>query len=180
VSGPSDELTRLALAAAAGDATAREAFVRGSQVDVWRLCSHLGGRDEADDLTQDAYARILPALPSFRGESSARTWVLSITRRVCADHVRGLTRRRLLQARIEGQRRPTFTADPSGRVDVHLLVASLVPEQQDAFVLTQVLGLSYEETATVCGCPVGTVRSRVARAREALVGHLRQRPAVDE
>jgi RNA polymerase sigma-70 factor (ECF subfamily) len=174
-----DELTSLAVRAAAGDVAARERFVRASQADVWRLCSHLGGRDQADDLTQDTYARVLPALASFRAESSARTWVLSIARRVCADHVRGMTRRRLLQARIESQRRPAYTADPSGRVDVHLLVASLPADQQDAFVLTQVLGLSYEEAATVCGCPIGTIRSRVARAREALVVHLR-RPAVDE
>jgi RNA polymerase sigma-70 factor (ECF subfamily) len=174
-----DELTGLALAAADGDDGAMEQFVRQSQADVWRMCSHLGGRELADDLTQDTFARVLRALPSFRAESSARTWVLSIARRVCADHVRGVTRRRLLQARIEQQRRPTYTADPSGRVDVHLLVASLPPEQQDAFVLTQVLGLSYEEAAEVCGCPIGTIRSRVARAREALVVHL-HRPAVDE
>jgi RNA polymerase sigma-70 factor (ECF subfamily) len=174
-----DELTALAVAAAQGDTDAREVFVRESQADVWRLCSHLGGRDLADDLTQDTYARVLKSLPSFRAESSARTWVLSIARRVCADHVRGLTRRRLLQVRIENQRRPVFTADPSGRVDVHLLLASLPAEQQDAFVLTQVLGLSYAESAEVCGCAIGTIRSRVARAREALVVQLHQR-AVDE
>ena len=49
------------------------------------------------------------------------------------------------------------------------LVAALDPDRREAFVLTQVLDLSYAEAAQVCGCPVGTIRSRVARAREHLV-----------
>ena len=49
------------------------------------------------------------------------------------------------------------------------LVAALDPDRHEAFVLTQVLDLSYAEAAQVCGCPVGTIRSRVARAREDLV-----------
>ena len=55
------------------------------------------------------------------------------------------------------------------RVVLDELLRDLEPDRRDAFVLTQMIGLSYEETAVVCGCPVGTVRSRVSRARADLV-----------
>src|SRR3954462_5914270 len=83
-----DELTQVALRARRGDAAAATAFVRGTQADVWRLCAHLGSPAQADDLTQDTYARAFSSLHRFLGRSSARTWVLSIARRVCADAVR--------------------------------------------------------------------------------------------
>ncbi|MDQ1431878.1 MAG: polymerase sigma-70 factor, subfamily, partial [Actinomycetota bacterium] len=70
-----DELTRLFLAARDGDRTALLHAVRASQADVWRLAVHLVGPDEADDVTQDTYVRAWKALPAFRGDSSARTWL---------------------------------------------------------------------------------------------------------
>ena len=57
------------------------------------------------------------------------------------------------------------------------LVAGLDPQRRDAFVVTQLIGLSYAEAAEVCGCPVGTIRSRVARARDDLVAAMRERSA---
>src|SRR5437870_7446894 len=79
-----DELTRLFLSARDGDRTALLHAIRTSQADVWRLAYHLVGPDDADDVTQDAFVRAWKALPAFRGESSARTWLLAITRRACA------------------------------------------------------------------------------------------------
>ncbi len=93
-----DELTAAALRARRGDAGAAEAFVRGTQGDVWRLCAHLGSRDTADDLTQETYARAFHSLHRFAGRSSARTWLLSIARRVCADAVRSAVRARTIVA----------------------------------------------------------------------------------
>ncbi len=159
-----DEVTLAALRARRGDATAATEFVRATQADVWRLCAHLGSRGDADDLTQDTYARAFASLHRFLGRSSARTWLLSIARRVCADHVRAAQRAR---------RRPLPEAehhtDLGDAVAVRALVAELDPDRREAFVLTQVLGLSYAEAAEVCSCPVGTIRSRVARARADLV-----------
>src|SRR4051794_41589378 len=83
-----DDLTRLAIAAGSGDRVALAAFVRTSQAEVWRLCRHLAGPGAADDVTQDAYARAIPALAGFRAEATARTWLLGIARRAAADHVR--------------------------------------------------------------------------------------------
>ena len=61
------------------------------------------------------------------------------------------------------------TADPAEAVTSRALLDALDPDRREAFVLTQLVGLSYAEAADVCGCPVGTIRSRVARARAELV-----------
>jgi RNA polymerase sigma-70 factor (ECF subfamily) len=161
-----DDPTRWLLAARDGDATAAAAFIRATQADVWRLCRHLGDVAGADDLTQETYARAWRSLPSFRGDASARTWLLSIARRTAADAVRTATRRRRLDTLLP---RPERVPDPAAGIAARALLAELPVEQRTAFVVTQLLGLSYDEAAGVCGCPVGTIRSRVARARDALV-----------
>jgi RNA polymerase sigma-70 factor (ECF subfamily) len=159
------ETTRLARAAAAGDRAALVAFVRGTQAEVWRLCAALSDRDTADDLTQETYLRAIPALASFRGDSSARTWLLSIARRTCADDVRRRTRARRLVDRVRAEARQGVAPDASAGQELHELVRGLEEGRREAFVLTQLLGLDYAEAAEVCGCPIGTIRSRVARAR---------------
>lgn len=160
-----DPITRAALQARAGDKTAAAELVRATQNDVWRLCAHLGTRTDADDLTQETYARAFASLHRFAGRSSARTWLLSIARRVCADAIRG---RRPVSpaAELEPVERAT---DPADTVSLRMLLDATDPRYREAFVLTQMLGLSYPEAADVLGCPLGTVRSRVARARDALV-----------
>ena len=165
-----DGLTRLAFEARDGDRRALELFVRDSQADVWRLCAHLGGREHADDLTQETFMRAIGALPSFRGESSVRTWLLAIARRTCADAVRRKIRVRRLLQRVTP--RDELEPEPTGGPELDLVMARLDPDRKAAFVMTQVIGLSYAEAAEACGCPVGTIRSRVARAREDLVSWL--------
>jgi RNA polymerase sigma-70 factor, ECF subfamily len=159
-----EAVTRDALAAQLGDQAAAARFVRATQAEVWRLVAHLGGREVADDLTQETYLRAFRALPRFAARSSARTWLLAIARRVCADHVRVATRRRTAEPA-----RPQVAADISDQVILRTLLDALPAPRREAFVLTQLLGLGYEEAAAVCGCPIGTIRSRVARARDDLV-----------
>src|SRR4051812_42861920 len=162
-----DELTQVALRARRGDAAAAAAFVRATQADVWRLCAHLGSPAQADDLTQDTYARAFASLHRSLGRASARTWLLSIARRVCADAVRSAVRERRIAAA------PQRTSDdPAASVAMRALIAGLEPERREAFVLTQIIGLTYAEAADTCDCPVGTIRSRVARARADLVDAL--------
>jgi RNA polymerase sigma-70 factor (ECF subfamily) len=174
-----DDLTALLHDARSGDRVALTAFVRATQPEVWRLARHLVGFDDADEVTQDTYVRAWKALPSFRGDASARTWLLAIARRACADAVRQHTRRRRLRARVEAQPRVTEIGDAAASGDDLLeLVEALAPERREAFVLTQVLGCSYDEAARIAGVPVGTIRSRVARAREALLEALRAADAV--
>ncbi|MEO6090028.1 MAG: sigma-70 family RNA polymerase sigma factor [Umezawaea sp.] len=173
------EVTRLALEAREGDRSATEAFVRATQADVWRFVAHLAGDLQlADDLAQETYLRALPSLARFQARSSARTWLLSIARRVVADHIRSVKARPKLngcddwQAVAERAQRHAGPGFAEGVV-LNEVVASLDPERGAAFLLTQTLGLSYADAAEVCGCPVGTIRSRVARAREDLVELLR-------
>jgi RNA polymerase sigma-70 factor (ECF subfamily) len=174
-----DPTTQLALAARSGDAAAQAAFVRATQTDVWRFTAALVDAGAADDLTQETYLRALRALPAFEGRSSVRTWLLGIARRTCADHLRGVVRRRRLDARLAAQ---SYTEapvpDPAHRLTTADLLGALSPERRTAFVLTQVLGLSYAEAADVEQVPVGTIRSRVARARDELVTAVERARAV--
>jgi RNA polymerase sigma-70 factor (ECF subfamily) len=166
---PSDPATRSLLAARDGDQAAAGDFVRATQAEVWRFVAALVDRDAADDLTQDTYLRAFRALPDFAGRASARTWLLGIARRACADHIRSLTRLRRLGDRLAAEPRPTHVPDQAGLLAAGDLLRSLPDDRRSAFVLTQVLGLSYEETAEIEQVPVGTIRSRVARARAHLV-----------
>lgn len=170
-----DALTLLALRARAGESAAAAEFVRTSQADVWRLCAHLGSVRDAEDLTQETYARVFASLHRYAARSSARTWLLSIARRVCADAIRAKRPVSpvgdvIALADTMGPR----AGDQAGRVELGMLLDALDPAYREAFVLTQVLGLSYPEAADVAGCPVGTIRSRVSRARDGLVTALGQ------
>jgi RNA polymerase sigma-70 factor (ECF subfamily) len=166
---PADEVTRWALLAGGGDPPAQAAFVRMTQAEVWRFVAALVDPASADDLTQETYLRAFRALPDFAGRSSARTWLLGIARRACADHLRALGRRRRLEARLVQHRPQTDVSDGTGLFATADLLRELPPDRRTAFVLTQLLGLFYAEAAAVEEVPVGTIRSRVARARAALV-----------
>jgi RNA polymerase sigma-70 factor, ECF subfamily len=175
---PDDAITRWALRAKSGDQRAAAAFVAATQQQVHRFLAHLVDAREADDLAQETYLRAMRALPGFAARSSARTWLFAIARRVAADHIRAAVVRPRT-ADLENWQAVADTAQ-AGRaprmedaVLLHRLLDDLAPQRREAFVATQVLGLSYAEAAEVCDCPVGTIRSRVARAREDLVSALR-------
>ncbi len=169
-------LTALALAARAGLAADVDAFVRAFQPEVWRFIAFLTDADSADDLTQDTLIRALRSLPRFAARSSARVWLMSIARRVVVDHHRYSAARPSIGVgdwQSLAERRPS-RGEPGfdERIALTELLASLPDGWRRAFVLTQLSGLSYDEAADLLGCPVGTVRSRVARTRERLVGQI--------
>jgi RNA polymerase sigma-70 factor (ECF subfamily) len=167
-----DELTRLARTAGRGDDAALALLIQRTQADVWRLCAHLVDPAAADDLVQETYLRAIGALRGFRGDAPVRTWLLTIARRVCAAEVSARIRDRQLAAQLAA-RPPAGLAgeapEAGNQAAVALLLAGLGPERRAAFVLTQMIGCSYAEAAAICDCPVGTIRSRVARAREDLI-----------
>jgi RNA polymerase sigma-70 factor, ECF subfamily len=172
-----DPLTVLALAAGRGDRAALDQFIRATERDVWRTVAFLADPGSADDLTQETYLRVIGALPRFAGRSSARTWLLSIARRVVVDQIRRnqARPRTTSQVDLEGLLgAPQTSARFEDVVEVRILLDGLDPDRRDALVLTQVLGLSYGEAAEVCGCPLGTIRSRVARARDDLIAAARR------
>ncbi|GHH27891.1 sigma-70 family RNA polymerase sigma factor [Lentzea cavernae] len=168
-----DEVTRWALQAREGDRDALERFVRATQRDVWRFVAHLEDVGVADDLTQETFLRALPSLRNFEARSSATTWLLSIARRVVIDQVRMARSRPRVSADVDwvqaADRGHSGSSGFTGVVELNLLLDALAPDRREALVLTQVLGLGYAEAAEVVGCPIGTIRSRVARAREDLV-----------
>lgn len=166
-------VTAWALAAGRGDTEALAAFVRATQADVHRFLVHLSGPADAEDLAQETYLRALRTLPTFAARASARTWLLSVARRVSVDAVRTAVRRPRTQGADDWEgmldRAAPARTGAQEAVLLRALVDELGDERREAFVLTQMLDLSYAEAAQVCGCPVGTIRSRVARAREDLV-----------
>ncbi|MFF9838761.1 sigma-70 family RNA polymerase sigma factor [Streptomyces sp. NPDC013740] len=171
--------TRLALAARDGDPAKADLFVRALHRDVWRYVAYLSAdRQAADDLAQEVFLRAIAALPRFQGRSSARTWILSIARRTVVDSLRHAAARPRLSDRDDWQTEAEHT-QPLGLpgfedgIVLAELMDSIPAERRDAFVLTQLLGLPYAEAAEAIGCPVGMVRSRVARARRSLVALLR-------
>lgn len=173
----------------AGDQEAFGLLVAKYQRKLMRLIARLV-RDpvEVEDVTQEAFIKAYRALPNFRGESAFYTWLYRI----------GInTAKNWLQT--HGRRPPTTTEleNPDGEeiesaellsdVDtperlmmtrqigetVNAVVASLPEELRTAILLREIEGLSYEEIAQAMDCPIGTVRSRIFRAREAIANKLR-------
>jgi RNA polymerase sigma-70 factor, ECF subfamily len=173
-----EAITKLAFDAGRGDRAALAEWVRATQRDVWRFVAHLAGTAVADDLTQETYLRAMGSLHRFAGRSSSRTWLLSIARRVVVDQLRTASVRPRLadtpdwQHAVESPERAVRGFEDI--VELRVLLDALDPERREALLLTQVLGLSYGEAAEVCGCPVGTIRSRVFRAREDLLAFGRE------
>jgi RNA polymerase sigma-70 factor, ECF subfamily len=171
-SSDDEAVTELALAAARGNARALEAFIKATQQDVWRFVTYLSEAATADDLTQETFLRAIGAIERFSGRSSARTWLLAIARRVVADHIRHAQSRPRTAPSADPDHLPSGDRHARGfedLVEVTTMIAGLTAEQREALLLTQLLGLPYADAAAVCGCPVGTIRSRVARARDALL-----------
>ncbi|MGW2384068.1 sigma-70 family RNA polymerase sigma factor [Streptomyces sp. NPDC001658] len=170
-----DSITAWALAARGGDPVAVEHFVRALHRDVQRYVAHLCADPQAvDDLAQDTFLRALGSLHRFEGRSSARAWLLSIARRAVIDSFRYAAARPRLadvpdwQLAVENAQPRDLPGFDDGVVLLDLL-ESLPDERREAFVLTQLVGLPYAEAAVAGDCPIGTVRSRVARARATLI-----------
>jgi RNA polymerase sigma-70 factor (ECF subfamily) len=168
-----DELTSLLLDARDGDRQAFAAAIQIADPPVRRFVSALVDREEIDDTVQDTFIRAWHSLGRYRVEASGRTWLLAIARYACADVVRSRRRRRRLVERYGAAQSASVEPGPEETSALMDLVRSLSCDRSEAFVLTQLLGLSYAEAAQVCGVPVGTIRSRIARARDELVAQHR-------
>jgi RNA polymerase sigma-70 factor (ECF subfamily) len=167
-----DELTATLLSARRGDDAALTSFVQQTRPAVWRFVAHLVDPRAADDLTQDTFLRAVRALPEYRGDASARTWLLSIARRACMDELRSRTRQRRRDARLNGLRTEDTVPDIAPESDSAALLRTLDPDRRAAFVLTQLISLPYADAAEILSVPIGTIRSRVARARADLISQL--------
>jgi RNA polymerase sigma-70 factor, ECF subfamily len=171
------DITHLMLRARTGDLDAFAEIVKASQSDVQRFCAGCVNWTEAADLAQETYVRAWKSLASYNGEASGQAWLFGVARHVVADHVRRTARRsgirRFHAMSLEGDtsidQRDLAASNGTQRIELEELIAQLNPDQREAFVLTQIVGLSYEEAADSANVAVGTIRSRVARARAQLI-----------
>lgn len=154
-------------AAAAGDEAAFTVLMRAAQPHVWRFLRHVLGNDEqAADVTQETFVRVHASLGRFRHQARFSTWLFSIARNAAVDEQRRGARRQRLQHALA---RPRPAGDASLSTEVRAALASLSPRLREAFVLVEVFGQPYQDTAEILGVPVGTAKSRVFRARLELV-----------
>lgn len=168
--------------AQSGSRTAFDMLVLKYQRRVERLLVRsLGASDDVADLCQETFLSAYRALPAFRGDSTFYTWLYRIAINAAKRHrARQRPLASLDDGTFEPERAPSDLATPesllasrqlAGELDQAL--ADLGDEQRKALLLREVEGMSYDDIADLMGCPAGTVRSRIFRAREAVAGRLR-------
>ncbi|MCX7624212.1 MAG: sigma-70 family RNA polymerase sigma factor [Thermomicrobium sp.] len=168
--GTEDSDASLVAAAQAGDHAAFATLVRRYQGVVFAVALRLlGDRDAAEDIVQEAFVRAYFGLDRFRG-TNFRAWVLRIAHNAALDHLRAA--RRHPRVPLERAPEPARDVEASPGVEhtglqaaLEAALALLPPDQRAVVLLVDVEGLPYDEVAEVLEIPVGTVKSRLARAR---------------
>ena len=179
-----------------GDKRAFELLVMKYQRKLGRLLSRLV-RDpgEVEDVTQEAFIKAYRALPNFRGESAFYTWLYRIGINTAKNYLVALGRRAPTTTEFDNEEAESFeeaeglrdSATPESELlgkeigaTVNKAMDALPEDLRTAISLREIEGLSYEEIASVMNCPIGTVRSRIFRAREAIAAELRPLLGTDE
>lgn len=159
-----------------GDLGSFEDLVRLYQADVWRFAYHLvGNRATAEDVTQETFLRAFRFIRSYRGDAKFGSWLLRITRNCSMDALR---RQRSLQSLQHPP--PAASTDPAARAELWAALRSLSHDHREPFLLIEVYGLSYQEAADVLDMRVGTIKSRMHRARRVLMRHLSEEEETGE
>lgn len=166
-----------------GDGQAFDELVVNYQNKVYALAyRYMGNEDDAYDVAQETFIKAYRSLRSFKGESSFGTWIYRITTNVCLDEIRRRKRRVVPLsldeplATLDGDEVEREIPDSSLSADrvyeqkefnqyIQKLLDDMKPEHKTAIILRDVMELSYEEIAAVLNCSIGTVKSRINRAR---------------
>ncbi len=181
----------LAARAAAGDASAFDALVARFSGRVFAVAFRmLNDRAEAEDLSQDVFVALHHSIGTFRGESKLSTWVYRITKNRCLNRMKFLKRRKVgdlqdvddpavARSVVDPDSQQGGAHDPVQRMHgdrVHAIlaqhIAALPEEQRLLVVMRDVEDLSYDEIKDITGLPLGTVKSRLHRARTELAARL--------
>lgn len=175
--------------AQAGDRHAFDQLVSKYQRKLGRLLSRfIRDSAEIEDVTQEAFVKAYRALPSFRGDSAFYTWLYRIGINTAKNYLVAQGRRAPTSTQFDSEEAETF--ESAGQLrdintpesllmskqigeTVNSAIDALPEELRRAIVLREIDGLSYEEIAEMMDCPIGTVRSRIFRAREAVAEKLR-------
>ena len=179
--------------AQAGDRHAFDQLVSKYQRKLGRLLSRfIRDSAEIEDVTQEAFVKAYRALPSFRGDSAFYTWLYRIGINTAKNYLVAQGRRAPTSTQFDSEEAETFeSADQLRDINtpesllmskqigetVNSAIDALPEELRRAIVLREIDGLSYDEIADMMDCPIGTVRSRIFRAREAVA--LKLRPLLD-
>jgi RNA polymerase sigma-70 factor (ECF subfamily) len=164
-----------------GDLRAFESLVRDYQADVWRFAYHLTrNRTTAEDVTQEAFLRAYRGLGSYKGQAKFTSWLLRIVRN-CAIDLYRKTRRETPAPPDEsiGDRGSSSRA-AEDRARINDAIRRLPMPLREPFVVIEILGFSYQEASVILGMRIGTVKSRMHRARAALIESLVEREAAGE
>ena len=175
--------------AQAGDQKAFERLVEKYQRKLGRLLSRfIRDHAEVEDVSQEAFIKAYRALPSFRGESAFYTWLYRIGINTAKNYLVAKGRRAPTSTDYDASDAESFEdADQLHDINtperlmqsrqigqtVNAAMEALPEELRNAIVLREIEGLSYEEIAVAMACPIGTVRSRIFRAREAISARVR-------
>lgn len=162
-------------AALAGDERAFETIVRTNVDAVYgHALRFFGDTSAAEDATQEVFVKVFRSLGSFDGRSALSTWIFRITRNVCLDMARSSKRRPVPvdPATLDAPSVRDFADDVVDSRTVEAAIRTLPPEERDALGAVTLFGLSYQDASLALGVPVGTVKSRVFRARRALMAIL--------
>ena len=178
----------------AGDKAAFDLLVLKYQRKILRLLSRmLRDQSEIEDVMQEAFITAYRALPQFRGDSAFYTWLYRIAINTARNWMASQSRRPSSPSLHQSEDGETFDeidnltdnntpesllASREIAASVNETIQALPAELRTAIVLREIEGLSYEEIAQAMGCPIGTVRSRIFRAREAIATKLR--PMIDQ
>lgn len=176
-----------------GDKKAFDLLVLKYQLRVSKLVSRfLRNQADVPDVVQDAFIKAYRALPNFRGESAFYTWLYRIAINTAKNHLVAQSRKNPANS-IDAQEAEDYGASEwlkefasperealASELEsiIHKAMGDLPPDLREAITLREIEGLSYEEIAAVMDCPVGTVRSRIFRAREAIDSKLQ--PMLDD
>ena len=178
----STEETQWVVRLKAGDEQAFEELVQRYQDHIFSTLFHwLGNEEEAKDVTQETFVRAWTSVKGFRGESSLRGWLFAIARNACKNTFRSWARKhrsstQSIDAELMDGEAPLQIADRGlsslekleeaerARL-VREVLQDIEPDFRVVVTCCDMEGMSYEEAAEACECPVGTVRSRLHRGR---------------
>ena len=179
----------LVLRAQRGDKRAYELLVMKYQRKLGRLLSRwVRDPAEVEDVTQEAFIKAYRALPSFRGDSAFYTWLYRIAINTAKNYLVALGRRAPTSTTFDNEEAESFedadqlrdNSTPESELEgkqiaavVNKAMDALPEDLRTAITLREIEGLTYDEIANVMNCPIGTVRSRIFRAREAIATELR-------
>jgi RNA polymerase sigma-70 factor (ECF subfamily) len=172
-----------------GDKKAFELLVSKYQRKLARLLSRfIRDATEVEDVTQEAFIKAYRALPAFRGDSAFYTWLYRIGINTAKNYLVAMGRRAPTTTEIDSEEAEGFEDGDQLRdlntpenelasrqiaETVNQTLGELPEELRTAITLREIEGLSYEDIANIMNCPIGTVRSRIFRAREAIAAKLR-------